>query len=160
MTLHQVSEIPEASDNTDLPPLKSAESAQLASGLTSVYKMAVLLPLGPPMSCTRLVWLPTSSTPRTLTFPNGRVSLSSLVMLPDSDPANIAHEWVVYSATEGDNDDQVEEEKEGDGLLTASSFLPTVPRSFLTPLPSVSSMGDDKVPTSGIHAKSHHVQHQ
>ena len=79
---------------------------------------------------------------------------------PDSDPANIAHEWVVCSATEGDNDDQVEEEKEGDGLLTANSFLPTVPRSFLTLLPSVSSMDDDKMPTSGIHAKSHHVQHQ
>jgi len=37
-TLRQVGELPEGSDGTNLPPLKSAEPASLASSLASVYK--------------------------------------------------------------------------------------------------------------------------
>ena len=114
-TLRQVGEVPEGSDGTDLPPLKSAEPAQLAAGLASVYKKAG--GAAPSSTDANIVYV-TRLAANLVNTKNFDVSeWGSLAVFlgyaaPTPDPVSIANEWVVRSATEGDDDDHVEEDEE------------------------------------------------
>ena len=126
-TLRQVGEVPEGSDGTDLPPLKSAEPAQLAAGLASVYKKAG--GTAPSSTDANIVYV-TRLAANLVNTKNFDVSEWGTLAVflgyaaPTPDPVSIANEWVVRSATEGDDDDHVEEdEEEGEDLCNCQFSL-------------------------------------
>ena len=126
-TLRQVGEVPESSDGTDLPALKSAEPAQLVSGLASVYKKAGAT--APSSTDVNVVYASRLAAnlvnTKNFDMPEWeRLAPFLGYAAPTPDPVNITREWVVRSATEGDDDDHVEEdEEEGEDLCNCQFSL-------------------------------------
>lgn len=126
-TLRQIGQVPEGSDGTDLPPLKFAEASQMTSGLTSVYKKAGA---APPSSADVNVVYVSRLAANLVNAKNFDVaeweSLAPFLGFAAStpDPAAITRDWVVRSATEGDDDDDVpEDEEEGEDLCNCQFSL-------------------------------------
>ncbi|KAI6164184.1 polyketide synthetase [Pisolithus thermaeus] len=126
-TLRQVGQVPEGSDGTDLPPLKIAEASQMTSGLTAVYKKANASP--PSSSDTSVVYVSRLAA-NLVNAKNFDVAeweslapyLGFVAATPD--PVTITRDWVVRSATEGDDDDDVpEDEEEGEDLCNCQFSL-------------------------------------
>lgn len=126
-TLRQVGQVPEGSDGTDLPPLKTAEASQMTSGLASVYKKANA---SPPSSTDASVVYVSRLAANLVNAKNFDVAeweslapyLGFIAATPD--PATIARDWVVRSATEDDDDDDVpEDEEEGEDLCNCQFSL-------------------------------------
>ncbi|KAI6111055.1 polyketide synthetase [Pisolithus sp. B1] len=126
-TLRQVGQVPEGSDGTDLPPLKIAEASQMTSGLTSVYKKANA---SPPSSTDTSVVYVSRLAANLVNAKNFDIAewetlapyLGFVAATPD--PVTITRDWVVRSATEGDDDDDVpEDEEEGEDLCNCQFSL-------------------------------------
>ncbi|KIJ63287.1 hypothetical protein HYDPIDRAFT_182287 [Hydnomerulius pinastri MD-312] len=125
-TLRQVGEVPEG-DGTDLPPLKVAEASQLTSSLSTVYKKAGAA--APAASDATVVYVSRLAA-NLVNIKNFDVpewdSLAPYLsfIAPTPDPLTIAREWVVRSATEDTDDDEVpEDEEEGEDLCNCQFSL-------------------------------------
>ncbi|KAF8842545.1 polyketide synthetase [Paxillus ammoniavirescens] len=125
-TLRQVGEVPEG-DGTDLPPLKVAEASQLASSLSVVYKKAGA---SAPAATDVTVIYVSRLAANLVNAKNFDVAEWQALapylsfIAPSPDPASIAGEWVVRSASAGDDDDEVpEDEEEGEDLCNCQFSL-------------------------------------
>jgi elongation factor 3 len=126
VTLRQVGEVPEG-DGTDLPPLKVAEASQLASSLSAVYKKAGA---SAPAATDATVIYVSRLGANLVNAKNFDVAEWQALapylsfIAPSPDPASIAGEWVVRSASAGDDDDEVpEDEEEGEDLCNCQFSL-------------------------------------
>ncbi|KAJ6497105.1 P-loop containing nucleoside triphosphate hydrolase protein [Mycena vitilis] len=124
-TLRQVGEVP-TGDGSDLPPLKVAESGALGHSLVAIYKK-----LGGEISVADTMTIYTSSLAANLVnMKNFDVPewdslapyLAYVAATPD--PISVTREWVVRSATEGEDDTSVpEDEEEGEDLCNCQFSL-------------------------------------
>jgi elongation factor 3 len=124
-TLRQIGEVPEG-DGSDLPPLKLAEAGNLAQSLVTIYKKA-----GGEASATNVSTIYVSHLAANLVnMKNFEVPQWDLLapyltfLTTHPDPLTIAREWVVRSATEGTEDNEVpEDEEEGEDLCNCQFSL-------------------------------------
>lgn len=126
-TLRQVGQVPEGSDGTDLPPLKNAEASQMTSSLTSVYKKANASPPAPTDASIVYVSRLAANLVNAKNFDVAEwESLAPYLGFAAAtpDPVTITRDWVVRSATEGDDDDDVpDDEEEGEDLCNCQFSL-------------------------------------
>ena len=125
-TLRQVGNVP-TGDGSDLPPLKQADEKQLAHSLIAIYKKAGAEPA------------PSVANVETMYASNIAASLVNaknfdttewqrlvpyLKFLSSTDALTIVNEWVVKSATIGEEDDAAnEDEEEGEDLCNCQFSL-------------------------------------
>lgn len=126
-TLRQVGEVPEG-DASDLPPLKQADSGQLAHSLISIYNKAGVKPT-PSIANVSTLYVSRLAA-NLVNVKNFDVSewdtlapfLGFLASSPE--PVTIAREFVVRSATEGTDDNEVpDDEEEGEDLCNCQFSL-------------------------------------
>jgi len=125
-TLRQIGEVPADSDGSDLPPIKQAEAGHLAHSLTAIYKK-----LGGQISPANVSVMYASSLAANLVnLKNFDVPewdtlapyLGFAASTPDS--ITVAREWVVRSATEDiDEEEVLEDEEEGEDLCNCQFSL-------------------------------------
>ena len=125
-TLRQVGQVPEDSDGSDLPPLKFADGAQLSHSLVAIYKK-----LGGEISPARVSVIYTSALAANLVNAKNfdvpdwetlALFLAYAAEKPDSVTAT--REWVVRSASDDVNEEQVlEDEEEGEDLCNCQFSL-------------------------------------
>jgi len=125
-TLRQVGQVPSDSDGSDLPPIHHADEKQLAHGVLAVYKK-----LGAEISAGNLVTMYTSALAANLTAAkNFEVAeweklapyLAFIAATPD--PVIVSRDWVVRSATEGEDEGEaLEDEEEGEDLCNCQFSL-------------------------------------
>lgn len=124
-TLRQVGQVPEG-DGSDLPPLKHAEGGQLAHSLVQIYKK-----LGTEISPGNLDTMYASALAANLVnsknfeVPEWDTLAPYLTFIAATpEPVTVAREWVVRSATEGTDDEEVpEDEEEGEDLCNCQFSL-------------------------------------
>lgn len=124
-TLRQVGQVPEG-DGSDLPPLKFIEAAHTSATLVAIYKK-----LGGDIDASSAVVKYVSILAANLinaknfevpTWETLAPFLTAVVASPDG--VAVAREWVVRSATEGIDDDEVpEDEEEGEDLCNCQFSL-------------------------------------
>ncbi|KAH7890035.1 P-loop containing nucleoside triphosphate hydrolase protein [Phlebopus sp. FC_14] len=125
-TLRQVGAVPEG-DGTNLPPLKVAEASQLTSSLSSVYKKAGAS--APSATDATVVYVSRLAANlvnlKNFDVPEWDTLAPYLAFVfPTPDPVSIVREWVVRSATDGDDEDEVpEDEEEGEDLCNCQFSL-------------------------------------
>ncbi|KIK59042.1 hypothetical protein GYMLUDRAFT_44778 [Collybiopsis luxurians FD-317 M1] len=125
-TLRQVGEVPANSDGSDLPPIKQAETGQLLHSLSAIYKklggevnVANVSAIYAASLATNLVNLKNFDVPEWDTL---APYLAFAAASPDA--VSASREWVVRSATEGTEDDEVpEDEEEGEDLCNCQFSL-------------------------------------
>jgi elongation factor 3 len=125
-TLRQVGEVPASSDGSDLPAIKNAEASQLVHSLTAIYKK-----LGGEVSPANVsVMYAGSLAANLVNAKNFDVPewdtlapyLAFAAAKPDA--ISVSREWVVRSATEGEDDEEVpEDEEEGEDLCNCQFSL-------------------------------------
>ncbi|KAF9557201.1 hypothetical protein CPC08DRAFT_669003 [Agrocybe pediades] len=124
-TLRQVGQVPAESDGSDLPALHQADEKQLAHSLIAIYKK-----LGATISAGNVDIMYASALAANLTnLKNFEVPqwdglapyLSFVAATPD--PVTVAREWVVRSATEGEEEQVEEDEEEGEDLCNCQFSL-------------------------------------
>ncbi|KAG6898933.1 hypothetical protein C0993_002605, partial [Termitomyces sp. T159_Od127] len=123
-TLRQVGEVPEG-DGSDLPPLKQAEGPALAQSLVSIYKK-----LGAEFPAKDATTVYVSALAANLVNnKNFDVpqwdSLAPFLgfILATPAPTDATHEWVVRSATEGEEEEVPEDDEEGEDLCNCQFSL-------------------------------------
>jgi elongation factor 3 len=124
-TLRQVGEVPQG-DGSDLPPLKSAEGSHLAQSLINIYKK-----LGAEPSVAHIATIYVSHLAANLVnaknfeVPEWDTLAPYLAFLTATpEPVSVTREWVVRSATEGTDDEEVpEDEEEGEDLCNCQFSL-------------------------------------
>jgi len=125
-TLRQVGQVPADSDGSDLPPLHHADEKQLAHSLVAIYKK-----LGATISpgnvdtmyaanlAANLVNLKNFEVPQWDTL---APYLAFITSTPE--PITVARDWVVRSATEGDDEEELaDDEEEGEDLCNCQFSL-------------------------------------
>ncbi|KAF9484976.1 hypothetical protein BDN70DRAFT_871979 [Pholiota conissans] len=125
-TLRQVGQVPADSDGSDLPALHHADEKQLAHSLVAIYKK-----LGATISPGNVDTMYASSLAANLVnLKNFDVpqwdSLAPYLafVTPNPEPLTVAREWVVRSATEGEDEGEVpEDEEEGEDLCNCQFSL-------------------------------------
>ena len=126
-TLRQVGEVP-TGDASDLPPLKQAESGQLAHSLISIYKKVGASPV-PSIANEVTIYVSrlaaNLANAKNFDVPDWDTLAPYLAFLAQSpEPVTIAREWVVRSATEGtDEGEALEDEEEGEDLCNCQFSL-------------------------------------
>jgi elongation factor 3 len=126
-TLREVGEVPADSDGSDLPPLKEAEAGSLASSLIAMYKKAGANPVP---SATDATTVYVSSLAAALVnaknfdVPEWETLAPYLSFLASSpDGVVTARDWVVRSASEGEDDTPEDDEEEGEDLCNCEFSL-------------------------------------
>lgn len=126
-TLRQVGQVPEGSDGTDLPPVKAAEGSQLMTSLASVCRKAgATSPTATDVSVAYITRLAANLVNNKNFDLAEWESLAPYLafVAPTPDPLTIVREWAVYSATDGNDDDDVpEDEEEGEDLCNCQFSL-------------------------------------
>ena len=126
-TLRQVGEVP-TGDGSDLPPVKKADEKTLAHSLISFYKKAGANPV-PSVADVATIYASLLAA-NLVNQKNFDVSewqslapfLAFLASSPE--PVSIINEWVVKSATVGEDDDEVpDDEEEGEDLCNCQFSL-------------------------------------
>jgi elongation factor 3 len=126
-TLRQIGEVPEG-DASDLPPLKQADNGQLAHSLISIYKKAGANPV-PSVADVSVMYASHLAANlvnvKNFDVPEWDTLARYLGFLTSSpEPITIAREWVVRSATEGTDDNDVpDDEEEGEDLCNCQFSL-------------------------------------
>ncbi|GJE87999.1 ABC-F family ATP-binding cassette domain-containing protein [Phanerochaete sordida] len=126
-TLRQVGNVP-TGDGTDLPPLKFAEEKQLAHSLIAVYKA---LGANPVPSAGNVETMYASNLAANLVNAKEFDSSAWHTLVPylkfltaEPEPIKVANEWVIKSATIGEEGDDVpEDEEEGEDLCNCQFSL-------------------------------------
>src|SRR3984957_4564409 len=124
-TLRQIGEVPEG-DGSDLPPLKVAEGGQLVNSLATIYKKSGAELLTTDISVTYASQLAANLVnAKNFDVPQWDTLASYLSFcLSTPEPTLMTREWVVASATEGDDDGEVpEDEEEGEDLCNCQFSL-------------------------------------
>ncbi|KAG9318232.1 P-loop containing nucleoside triphosphate hydrolase protein [Chiua virens] len=125
-TLRQVGQVPEG-DGTDLPPLKVAEASQLTSSLAAVYKKLGADSLDSKDVTVVYASLLAANLANAKNFDIsewGTLAPYLSFVAPSPDPASVASEWAVRSASSGDDEDEVpEDEEEGEDLCNCQFSL-------------------------------------
>ncbi|ESK92233.1 elongation factor 3 [Moniliophthora roreri MCA 2997] len=124
-TLRQVGEVP-TGDGSDLPPLKKADVAHLSHGLSAVYKklggsinVANAAVIYASVLATNMTNIKNFDVPEWETL---APYLAFVAATPDA--IAVTREWVVRSATDDVNDDEVpEDEEEGEDLCNCQFSL-------------------------------------
>jgi elongation factor 3 len=123
-TLRQVGEVP-TGDGSDLPPLKVAEGAQLASSISAIYTK-----MGGQIDASNVSVVYASRLAATLVnqknfeVPQWETLAPYLGFAASTpDPVLATREWVVRSATEGLEDEAPEDEEEGEDLCNCQFSL-------------------------------------
>ncbi|TFK34884.1 P-loop containing nucleoside triphosphate hydrolase protein [Crucibulum laeve] len=124
-TLRQIGQVPEG-DGSDLPPLKHTDEKQLAHSLVSIYKklggeigVANVATIYAANLAANLVHLKNFDVPEW----DGLAPYLAFVTT-SVEPVTATREWVVRSATEGEDDDEVpEDEEEGEDLCNCQFSL-------------------------------------
>jgi elongation factor 3 len=124
-TLRQIGQEPEG-DGSDLPPLKLAENDQLAHSLVGIYKK-----LGAQISIAHVAVIYTSQLAANLVnaknfdVPEWDALAPFLGYVSTTpEPVSVTREWVVRSATEDTEDEEVpEDEEEGEDLRNCQFSL-------------------------------------
>jgi elongation factor 3 len=125
-TLRQIGQVPEGEDGTDLPPIKHADEKQLAHSLIAIYKK-----LGATVSPGNVETMYAANLAANLTnaknfdVPEWDTLAPYLNIITSSpDGTTVAREWVVKSATEGDEETgDNEDEEEGEDLCNCQFSL-------------------------------------
>jgi elongation factor 3 len=125
-TLRQIGQVPEGEDGTDLPPIKHADEKQLAHSLIAIYKK-----LGATVSPGNVETMYAANLAANLTnaknfdVPEWDTLAPYLNIITSSpDGTTVAREWVVKSATEGDEESgDLEDEEEGEDLCNCQFSL-------------------------------------
>ncbi|KAF8968249.1 P-loop containing nucleoside triphosphate hydrolase protein [Flammula alnicola] len=125
-TLRQVGQVPAESDGSDLPALHHADEKQLAHSLVAIYKK-----LGTTISAGNVDTMYAASLAANLVnlknfeVPEWDTLAPYLTFVASTpEPITVAREWVVRSATEGVDDDEVpEDEEEGEDLCNCQFSL-------------------------------------
>ena len=125
-TLRQVGQVPAESDGSDLPPLHHADEKQLAHSLVAVYKK-----LGATISPGNVDTMYTANLAANLVnlknfeVPQWDTLAPYLAFVASTpEPITVAREWVVRSATEGDDEeDHADDEEEGEDLCNCQFSL-------------------------------------
>src|ERR1700722_12013272 len=122
-TLRQIGEVPEG-DGSDLPPLKVAEGGQLVNSLATIYKKSGAELLTTDISVTYASQLAANLVnAKNFDVPQWDTLASYLSFcLSTPEPTLMTREWVVASATEGDDDGEVPEDEEGGEDLCNCQF--------------------------------------
>jgi len=126
-TLRQVGEVPEG-DASDLPALKQADNGQLAQSLISIYNKAGAKP-APSVADVSTIYASRLAANlvnvKNFDVPEWDSLAPFLGFLTSSpEPLDIAREWVVRSATEGSDDNEVpDDEEEGEDLCNCQFSL-------------------------------------
>ncbi|EIN07995.1 hypothetical protein PUNSTDRAFT_104183 [Punctularia strigosozonata HHB-11173 SS5] len=126
-TLRQVGEVPHG-DGSDLPPLKHADGGQLGHSLVAIYKKLGVNPL-PSVANVEAIYVAhlAANLVNAKNFDNSQWAtlaphLALLAATPD--PAQVASEWAVRSATEDEGgDDALEDDEEGEDLCNCQFSL-------------------------------------
>ncbi|EKM51657.1 uncharacterized protein PHACADRAFT_261922 [Phanerochaete carnosa HHB-10118-sp] len=126
-TLRQVGNVP-TGDGSDLPPLKFADEKQLAHSLIAVYKQ---LGASPVPSAGNVETMYASNLAANLVNAKEFDSSQWQTLIPylkflasEPEPIKVANEWVIKSATIGEeNDDALEDEEEGEDLCNCQFSL-------------------------------------
>ncbi|THG98044.1 hypothetical protein EW026_g4070 [Hermanssonia centrifuga] len=126
-TLRQVGNVP-TGDGSDLPPLKFADEKQLAHSLIAIYKKLGANPV-PSVASVEAMY----ASHLAANLVNGKefdtTQWQALVgylkfLATNPDPVSVANEWVVKSATIGEDDGDVpEDEEEGEDLCNCQFSL-------------------------------------
>ncbi|KAG5653947.1 hypothetical protein H0H81_009063 [Sphagnurus paluster] len=123
-TLRQIGEVPEG-DGSDLPPLKQAEGSALAQSLVAIYKK-----LGSEISTTHVATVYASQLAANLVnaknfdvpqWDSLAPFLGFVAATPE--PVTATREWVVRSATEGEEEEAPEDDEEGEDLCNCQFSL-------------------------------------
>jgi len=125
-TLRQVGQVPADSDGSDLPPLHQADSKQLTHSLVAIYKK-----LGATISAGNVDVMYTSHLAANLVnlknfdVPEWDTLAPYLAFTATTpEPVTVAREWVVRSATEGEEEGEaLEDEEEGEDLCNCQFSL-------------------------------------
>jgi elongation factor 3 len=126
-TLRQVGEVPEG-DASDLPPVKQAENGQLAHSLIAIYNKAGAKPT-PSVADVSTMYVSRLAANlvnvKNFDVPEWDTLAPFLGFLASSpEPVTIAREFVVRSATEGTDDNEVpDDEEEGEDLCNCQFSL-------------------------------------
>lgn len=126
-TLRQVGNVP-SGDGSDLPPLKLADEKQLAHSLIAVYKQ---LGANPVPSAGNVETMYASNLAANLVNAKEFDSSQWQTLVPylkflaaSPDPVQVANEWVIKSATIGEEaDEALEDEEEGEDLCNCQFSL-------------------------------------
>ncbi|KAG6855996.1 hypothetical protein H0H87_008574 [Tephrocybe sp. NHM501043] len=123
-TLRQVGQVPEG-DGSDLPPIKQAEGHALAHSLVAIYKkLGVEFPAHNVVTAyvsalaANLVNLKNFEVPQ---WDGLAPYLAFVAATPE--PVTATREWVVRSATEGEDEEVPEDEEEGEDLCNCQFSL-------------------------------------
>ena len=125
-TLRQVGQVPEDSDGSDLPPLKFADGAQLSHSLVAIYKK-----LGGEISPAHVSVIYASALAANLVnaknfdVPDWETLAPFLAYAAEKpDSVTATREWVVRSASDDVNEEEVlEDEEEGEDLCNCQFSL-------------------------------------
>lgn len=125
-TLRQVGKIPADSDGTDVPPPRVVDPAALANSLVAIYKKQ-----GVAVSATSVPTAYVSKLATALVYAKNfeEAEWYTLVpyvtlVAPQPEPKEIVKEWLLKSASEGDeNDQELEDEEEGEDLCNCTFSL-------------------------------------
>lgn len=126
-TLREVGNVP-TGDGSDLPPLKQADEKQLAHSLIAIYKK---LGASPVPSVANVETMYASNIAANLVNAKNFDTTEWQRLVPyvkfltaNPDPVNVVNEWVVKSATIGEEDDTAaEDEEEGEDLCNCQFSL-------------------------------------
>ncbi|KAK7449728.1 translational elongation factor EF-1 alpha [Stygiomarasmius scandens] len=125
-TLRQVGEVPASSDGSDLPPLKKAEATQLASGLAASYKkLGGVLPANHVAVTYASALAANMCNSKNFDVPEWETLAPYIAFASTSaDPVQVTREWVVRSASDDIEEEEVpEDEEEGEDLCNCQFSL-------------------------------------
>ncbi|KAF7965301.1 hypothetical protein HWV62_44528 [Athelia sp. TMB] len=125
-TLRQVGDVPEG-DASELPPLKQADRAQLGHSLVAIYKKFNVSP-APSVADVSAIYAAALAANavniKNFDVPEWDTFAPYLGFVSTHDPIAVAREWVVRSATEGVDDNEVpDDEEEGEDLCNCQFSL-------------------------------------
>ncbi|KAI0345053.1 hypothetical protein BDW22DRAFT_1405863 [Trametopsis cervina] len=126
-TLRQVGDVPEG-DGSNLPPLKFADEKQLGHSLIAIYKKAGANPV-PSVANVETIYASNLAANLVNAKEFDTTQWQSLIpyikfLTANPDPLTIVNEWVVKSATIGEDDEAVaEDEEEGEDLCNCQFSL-------------------------------------
>ncbi|THU96325.1 polyketide synthetase [Dendrothele bispora CBS 962.96] len=125
-TLRQVGEVPASSDGSDLPPIKKAEPSQLLNGLSASYKKLGGQLAANHIAATYAAALATNmSNNKNFDVPEWETLAPYLAFISSSpDAVLVTREWVVRSASDDIEEEEVpEDEEEGEDLCNCQFSL-------------------------------------
>ena len=128
-TLRGVAKVPESSDGSDLPPLRMSDAQQTSTSLINLYKKAGVSPVPDANDATvqYIAHLAANLVnARNFDVPEWEKALAPYLALvaPSADNTEIARQWLLKSASDSTDEDEVDDEvEEGEDLCSCTFSL-------------------------------------